>query len=114
MVKYKDLTVPITVEEEKKVKSLLSPKDVRLLSISTRTIDFGRVCVYSKTSRSLNIGNYLQQYVLMTITHQLKELQHSLHLTQVVSPGGMVRFDVVFSSDYGQSFSGQVLAHVNG
>ncbi|KAH7821511.1 putative flagellar associated protein [Monocercomonoides exilis] len=114
LVKHKYKSTPSTAVEAKEVKMPLTPQDITLLSIGTRLIDFGKVCVYSRSSRSLNIANDLGFNISATLSILNAELQQSTPTTQIIPPNAMAGFDIVFVSAFPQSFTAQILVQING
>ncbi|KAK2945450.1 putative Cilia- and flagella-associated protein 47 [Blattamonas nauphoetae] len=114
LVKHKYKPNATTTIEQKEVRTPLNPNELSLLSVGTRNIDFGRVTVYSKSARSLNISNDIPANVLATLVINHPELALSSPVSQVIPPGAMAGFDIIFSSDIAQTFTGQIIVQING
>ncbi|KAA6369113.1 MAG: hypothetical protein EZS28_035359 [Streblomastix strix] len=114
LIKHKYKAQATTAAEQKDIRTYLTPEEKVFLSIGVKSIDLGRVCVFSKVQRSLNFANDLQISVSATVMILIQELHQSASKSQIVSPNGMAGIDIVFCSDIAQQFVGQILIQVNG
>ena len=67
-------------------------------------MDFGTVCVQSKTAKSFGITNELNRSILVAVTFASEDLAQSGPSSQVVPPGASAGFDVVYSSNHIKQF----------
>ncbi|KAK2949545.1 putative Cilia- and flagella-associated protein 47 [Blattamonas nauphoetae] len=114
LVKHKYKPNATTAIEQKEVRAQLNPNEISLISIGTRHIDFGRVTVYSKSARSLNISNDITANIQATLVITNPELSLSSPASQIIPPGAMAGFDIIFTSDNAQNFTGQIIVQING
>ncbi|KAJ4455693.1 putative flagellar associated protein [Paratrimastix pyriformis] len=114
LIKHKFKAKPATSNEAHDCVMPLSVQDLMLISIGARQIDFGRVCVHSVTSRSLNVSNDLTSHVAVTVLVEDEELKLSAPETQIIPPGAMAGFDITIRPESVQLFRGQLTVRVNG
>ncbi|KAK2944105.1 hypothetical protein BLNAU_20989 [Blattamonas nauphoetae] len=82
-----------TTIEQKEVRTPLNPNELSLISVGTR-----------------NISNDIPANVLAILVINHPKLALSSSVSQVILPGAMAGFDIIFSSDIALTFTGQLLA----
>jgi hypothetical protein len=74
-VRFKFKSVATTVEEQKDTHGPLSADDMLFITVGTRVLEYGRVCVYSKNFKSLNVANDLMQNVMVSVVNDHREIK---------------------------------------
>ncbi|XP_033113331.1 cilia- and flagella-associated protein 47-like isoform X2 [Anneissia japonica] len=106
--------VPMTPQEKMDCKTKLSPQHLYQVIIGPPVIDFGRVCLKSTSSRSLDIVNNLSQYIHILVEIDCNELRQTSPLSQVVPPNCKAALPLIFESNTKGAFQRNVKYTVNG
>jgi hypothetical protein len=97
MIPKKLKTAPNTQAEMKDCQAALSPEQLAKVSVGPKVLDFGTVCVDSSTARCFSVHNSLaDQCVLVVLKCDAPDLADSTPLSQVVPPGKLAGFDIIF------------------
>eukprot|EP00760_Papus_ankaliazontas_P005413 PhM_4_TR1254/c0_g1_i2/m.81211 len=114
VVKKKHKTAPTTLNETRECKLALSPKDIQLISIPVKVIDFGQVSVFSRNVKPFFVHNGGKTHVLVKIPVNIRdELAESNPPSQVIPPGQTACFDIVFRSEQLQKFQQAIFFTLN-
>eukprot|EP01033_Poteriospumella_lacustris_P004189 gene4189-2988_t len=98
LIQKKYPATPATQAELRDCSKELSSDELKLVTASHKTLDFGRVCVGSVTAKNFVAFNNLHHALLVTVEELDLELQQSRALAQVIPPNCMAGFDLCFSS----------------
>ncbi|NXG11521.1 CFA47 protein, partial [Sakesphorus luctuosus] len=90
--------VPSSTQQKKDCSLTLTHKQLHQIFIGPSTIDFGDVCVYSTTTKELNIINNLLVHIWIQIEIEIEELQGTSPLSQVVPPLTKINIPIVFET----------------
>eukprot|EP01063_Lacrimia_lanifica_P021383 TRINITY_DN2869_c0_g2_i1.p1 TRINITY_DN2869_c0_g2~~TRINITY_DN2869_c0_g2_i1.p1 ORF type:complete len:2912 (+),score=1278.25 TRINITY_DN2869_c0_g2_i1:97-8832(+) len=105
-IKKKFKEEPAGLNERRECRLVLSPKDLAHVAYGPRLLDFGKVSVFSTNTKSFCVHNTLQSHILVKIPVALRdELKNSFPASQVIPPGQVAGFDIVFRSDTEQTFT---------
>ncbi|GBG28496.1 Cilia- and flagella-associated protein 65 [Hondaea fermentalgiana] len=99
LIKRKFKDAPTSQSEITDCRSVITPIDLAHIGVQPKQLDFGTVCVNSKSAKCLAIANDLMQNILVEIcVDGVDELSHSTPKAQVIPPGSQAGFDIIFSS----------------
>mmetsp|Transcript_140642 Transcript_140642/g.244902 ORF Transcript_140642/g.244902 Transcript_140642/m.244902 type:complete len:2974 (-) Transcript_140642:636-9557(-) len=113
-IKKKFKPSPTTLNEQRECKMVLSPKDVAEVVIGPKVLDFGKVTVGSRNTKSFFVSNDLKTNIqIMVPTNIRDELKDSSPMSQVVPPGATAGFDIVFQSSSVQTFQQAIFFTLN-
>jgi hypothetical protein len=102
------------LNEQRECKIVLSPKDIQNIVVPVKVLDFGHVSVYSTNIKSFFVYNGLKTHVQVSIPQGIRqELALSTPLCQIIPPGQMAGFDIVFRSETPQQFQQAIYFTVN-
>ena len=113
LVKKKFRKEPANLNEVRECKLELSPTDIQNIITPIKVLDFQQVNVYSTNTKSFFIFNGLKTHILVQIPFQREELALSSPQSQVVPPGQMAGFDIVFRSETVQTFQQAIYFTIN-
>lgn len=114
IVKKKFRTEPLTLSEIRECKLVLSPKDIQNIVIPVKVLDFQQVSVYSTNKKSFFVFNGLKTHILVNIPLGIRdELAQSTPTSQVIPPGQIAGFDIVFRSETAQTFQQAIYFTIN-
>jgi hypothetical protein len=113
-IKKKFRKEPASLNEMRECKLVLSPKDIQNIVIPVKMLDFQQVSVYSTNTKSFFVYNGLKTHVWVNIPPGIREeLALSSPLSQVIPPGQIAGFDIVFRSETPQTFQQAIYFTVN-
>jgi len=112
LIKKKFKDTPITQAETRDCAATLQRKDLKSIRRHPELMDFGDVCVHSRTTKNFSVFNPLEKNILVSMAVESEEL--SVHpLKQVIPPGKTAGFDVTFQSARVQNYSGGIVYRIN-
>ena len=104
---------PSTQAEMKDCQVELTKKELRLIKVGPRLLEFGTVCVQSRTVKNFSVHNPLDKHILVTINCEQKEFSQSRPRAQVIPPGATAGFDIVFTSPTPNDFRSTLYYTIN-
>ena len=114
LIRKKFKPQPSTPAEVRDCGKELTGAELSKVVFLSKTLEFGRVSVQSATTLSFNVSNELETTVLFACAFEDEELHQSTPSSQVVPPGSVAGFDVIFSSRTEQNYTGSVVCTING
>lgn len=113
LIKKKFRREPSNLNEMRECKLELSPTDIQSIITPIKVLDFQQVSVYSTNTKSFFVYNGLKTHIAVTIPFQRDELALSTPPSQVIPPGQIAGFDIVFRSETVQTFQQAIYFTIN-
>lgn len=113
LIKKKFRREPSNLNEMRECKLELSPTDIQNIVTPIKVLDFQQVSVYSTNTKSFFVYNGLKTHVAVSIPFQRDELALSTPPSQVIPPGQIAGFDIVFRSETVQTFQQAIYFTIN-
>ncbi len=113
LVKRKFKPSPTTPAEVRDIDADLTPENLKDIVAGPKTLDFGKIVVRSIVTKSFAVGNNLAQNILVSMVIDEEEMQRSTPDSQLVPPGEVAGFDIVFSSRDTQNYRKTIQYTVN-
>ena len=114
LIKKKFKPAPVTLNEQRECRLVLSPKEIQNIIIPVKMLDFQQVNVYSTNAKSFFVVNGTKTHIWVQIPRGIREeLALSTPLSQVIPPGSTAGFDVVFRSEVPQPFQQAIHFTIN-
>lgn len=113
IIKKKFRKEPANLNEMRECKLELSPTDIQNIITPIKILDFQQVSVYSTNTKSFFVFNGLKTHIIVNIPFQRDELALSTPQTQVIPPGQIAGFDIVFRSETVQTFQQAIYFTIN-
>lgn len=113
LIKKKFKSKPSTPNEINDCAKVLTPAQQLMIDISHQSLDFGEMSVNSTATKSFNIANNLQQFILVTMNYTSDELQQSTPISQVIPPKQAAGFDIKFNAFKPQNFHKTIKYTIN-
>ncbi len=106
------LNIPNSREREK-VNVQLTPSQIYKIIVTPSVIDFTDVCIKSVSSKGLEFFNSLDQPIFVEIENDCNELRQSTPLGQLIPAQSKGVFNIIFESEYVQSFQRSISYRIN-
>lgn len=97
IIKRKFNEFPTSEAEKRNCKMLLDGTQLQKISAGPTTLEFGKVFVKSKATKSFSMHNDLSTHIWVELLiDEFEELQNTTPKTQVIPPGQMGSFEIIF------------------
>ena len=113
LIKRKFKPSPTTPAEVRDIDADLTPENLKDIVSGPKTLDFGRIVVRSVVAKSFAVGNNLAQNILVSMVIEEEEMQRSTPQSQLIPPGEIGGFDIIFSSRDTQNYRKTIQYTVN-
>eukprot|EP01135_Chromosphaera_perkinsii_P012039 Nk52_evm2s2578 gene=Nk52_evmTU2s2578 len=100
--------------EQEECSLVLSPLQLHKITTESRTIDFGKICVYSEKKRTMVITNGLNQCIWVNMASETPEIKEISPKSQVIPPRSVAEYTLTFKSTIQQKFNNTVTYTING
>jgi len=107
-------TAPSTQAEKRDCETFLSSEELQQVVRTPKIMDFGTVAVGGVITKSFQVSNELEQHILIQVKIKSEELARTTPTSQLIPPGEVATFHVVFCSQREQEFKEALMYTING